>query len=212
MTYAELVTQIQAYTQNDEATFVSQIPFFVKKAEQRIFDQTQLLVARRNATTTTTINVAYVQAPTDFLAPYSMAIISAGQYIPLLFTDETFMREVYPVLATVGIPQHYALFDQNTFIVGPTPDSSAYTVELHYFYYPESIVTASTTWLGTNAENALLYGSLLEAYRFMKGEADIMASTQAHYDASMDGLKLLSAGRDRGDAYRYGQFKVEPQA
>lgn len=214
MDYTSLVTAIQQYTQNDEATFVAQIPTFVKMAEKRIFDDTQLLVARRNVTTTTTISQHYLQAPTDFLAPYSLAIISSGTHYPLVFTDETFIREVYPSQSTTGRPEHYALFDHNTIILGPTPDSSSYSVELHYFYYPESITTVGggQTWLGDNAEHVLLYGALMEAYRFMKGEADILESHNAHYQAALGGLKLLSAGRDRGDAYRYGQFSVKPQA
>lgn len=212
MNYTELVDAIQDYTQNDEAVFVSQIPTMVKMAEKRIFDQTQLLVARKNVTSTTTISVPYIQAPTDFLAPYSMALIVSGTHYPLVITDETFMREVYPTAATTGQPVHYALFDNNTFLLGPTPDSSSYSVELHYFFYPTSIVDASTSWLGTNAEHALLYGCLVEAYRFMKGEADVMQSVEATYQTALNGLKMLSAARDRGDAYRYGQFKVEVQA
>lgn len=211
MNYSDLSTAIQRYTQNDEATFVAEIPNFIKKAEKRIYDDTQLLVARKNSTSTTTASQQYVQTPDDFLAPYSMAVTVAGSYTTLIFVDETFIREVYPAPTTTGLPQHYSMFDHDTMLLGPTPDQT-YTVELHYFYYPTSIVDSSTSWLGTNAEGALLYGSLLEAYRFMKGDADVMASYQMTYDKATDALKLLSAGRDRGDAYRFGQFATKVMA
>lgn len=212
MDYTELTTSIGRYTQNDESEFTSEIPYFVKLAEKRIFDQAQLLVARKNATSPTVISQQYLQTPTDFLAPYSMAVIVSGVHYPMIFVDETFIREVYPDVTDEGQPAYYSMFDADTFIMGPTPDSSSYSIELHYFYYPESIVTADTTWLGDNAPNALLYGTLLEAYRFMKEEQDVIAEAQKHYDNAMNGLKLLSAARDRGDAYRWGQFRLPVQA
>lgn len=212
MNYTELTTSVQRYTQNYETNFESELPYLVKLAEKRIFDEAQLLVARKNATAATVSGTYYVQAPSDFLAPYSLSLIASGTHTPLIITDETFIREVYPTAATTGTPVHYAMFDHNTLILGPTPDSSSYTLELHYFYHPETIVTASTTWLGTNAPNALLYGTLMEAYRFMKEEADVMQAASAHFQTAMAALKLLSAARDRGDAYRYGQFKVPVQA
>lgn len=212
MNYTELSTSVQRYTQNDEATFLAELPNFIGLAEKRIFDETQLLVARKNATSPTVAGQYYVKTPTDFLAPYSLALISSGTHTPLVITDETFMREVYPTATTTGTPVHYALFDSDTIILGPTPSSSTFTLELHYFYYPASIVTSTTSWLGDSAPNALLYGTLMEAYRFMKAEQDVMQATQAQYDAAMNGLRMLSAARDRGDAYRYGQFKTPVQA
>lgn len=212
MNYSELVTAIQRHTQNDETSFVAEIPNFVKMAEKRIFNELQLLVARKNVTTSTVAGTPYVQAPTDFLAPYSMALISGGSHAPLLVVDETLIREAFPTAASTGTPTHYAMFDHNTFLLGPTPDSSSYSLELHYFYYPTSIVSASTSWLGDNADHVLLNGALSEAYRFMKAEEDVYARVNEAYSSGLNGLKLLSAGRDRGDAYRYGQFKVPVQA
>ena len=212
MNYSELVTAIQRHTQNDESSFVAEIPNFVKMAEKRIYNELQLLVARKNVTTPTVSGTAYVQTPSDFLAPYSLALISAGSHTPLLVVDETLIREAFPTAASTGTPSHYALFDHNTILLGPTPDTSSYTLELHYFYYPPSIVTASSSWLGDQADHVLLYGALSEAYRYMKAEEDVLARVNEAYSAGLNGLKVLSAGRDRGDAYRYGQFKVPVQA
>lgn len=212
MNYSDLVTAIERHTQNDETNFVAEIPNFVKMAEKRIYSELQLLVTRKNVTTSTVSGQQYVQAPTDFLAPYSLALISSGTHYPLIIVDETLIREAFPAAATTAQPTHYALFDHNTIILGPTPDSSSYSLELHYFYYPESIVTATTTWLGDNADQCLLYGALHEAYRFMKAEEDVFTRVEAAYNKALDALRLLSAGRDRGDAYRYGQYKVPVQA
>lgn len=212
MNYSELVTAITRHTQNDETTFVAEIPNFVKMAEKRIFNELQLLVARKNVTSATTAGTPYVQAPTDFLAPYSLSIITGGAHSPLLIVDETLIREAFPSASSSGQPTHYSLFDHNTILLGPTPDSSAYTLELHYFYYPPSIVSSSTSWLGDQADHVLLYGALHEAYRFMKSEEDVIARVAETYNSGLNGLKLLSAGRDRGDAYRYGQFRVPVQA
>ena len=212
MNYSELVTAITRHTQNDETTFVAEIPNFVKMAEKRIYNELQLLVARKNVTATTTASSAYVQTPSDFLAPYSLSLVSGGTHSPLLVVDETLIREAFPSAAATGVPTHYALFDHNTILLGPTPDSSAYTLELHYFYYPPSIVTASTSWLGDQADHVLLYGALHEAYRFMKAEEDVIARVAETYMSGLNGLRVLSAGRDRGDAYRYGQFRAPVQA
>lgn len=212
MNYSELVTAITRHTQNDEITFVSEIPNFVKMAEKRIYNELQLLVARKNVTTPTVSGSPYVQTPSDFLAPYSLALISAGTHTPLLVVDETLIREAFPTAASTGTPTHYSLFDHNTILLGPTPDSSAYTLELHYFYYPPSIVTAGTSWLGDQADHVLLYAALHEAYRFMKAEEDVMSRVSETLMSGMNGLRILSAGRDRGDAYRYGQFRTPVQA
>ena len=212
MNYSELVTAITRHTQNDETTFVAEIPNFVRMAEKRIYNELQLLVARKNVTTATVSGSPYVQTPPDFLAPYSLSLISGGSHSPLLVVDETLIREAFPSAASSGTPTHYSLFDHNTVLLGPTPDSSAYTLELHYFYYPPSIVTTSTSWLGDQADHVLLYACLHEAYRFMKAEEDVIARVAETLASGMNGLRILSAGRDRGDAYRYGQFRTPVQA
>lgn len=211
MNYSELTTAVIRHTQNDESTFVLEIPNFVEMAEKRIFNELQLLVARKNVTTPTVAGSPYVQTPSDFLAPYSLSLISGGSHNPLLVVDETLIREAFPAAASTGTPTHYSLFDHNTILLGPTPDLSSYTLELHYFYYPPSIVTVGSSWLGDNAPHVLLYGTLHEAYRFMKAEEDVFARVAESYAAGLNGLKVLSAGRDRGDAYRYGQFRVPVQ-
>ena len=152
----------------------------------------------------------YLTCPSDWLATFSLAAVSTGnEYTYLLDKDVNFIRESFPDTdaAFYGVPQYYAQFDQDTFILGPTPDA-AYSMELHYYYYPESIVTASTTWLGDNFDSVLLYGSLLEAYTYMKGEADVIAGYQKRYDEALSLLKTLGDGKNRRDAYRSGQARV----
>jgi hypothetical protein len=209
MNYSELVSAIQDYTEN---TFsAADINIFIKQAEQRIYNTVQLPALRKNVTGNTTASNKYLAAPSDWLATFSMAIVSAsGSYSYLLNKDVNFIREAYPAPTDTGAPEYYALFDQNTFILGPTPNSS-YTVELHYFYYPESIVTANTTWLGNNFDSALLYGSLLEAYTYMKGESDMVALYKQRYDEALALLKQLGDGKDRQDAYRSGQVRYKVQ-
>lgn len=213
MNYVDLCAAIQETVEN---TFTAdQLALFVKTAEQNIYNSCQLANLRKNTTGVLTIGNQYLAAPTDFLSSYSMAVIAVdGTYTFLLPKDVNFIREAYPVVAATGLPKHYAIFgpqsgdpDELTFIVGPTPDL-AYTVEMHYFYYPESIVTASTTWLGDNAEVALLNGCLVEAGRFMKAEADTMALYQQMFTQSIALLKNLSDGKQRSDAYRSGQTRV----
>jgi hypothetical protein len=209
MNYSELVSAIQDYTEN---TFsAADINIFIKQAEQRIYNTVQLPALRKNVTGNTTASNKYLAAPSDWLATFSMAIVSAsGSYSYLLNKDVNFIRAAYPEPTDTGTPEYYALFDQNTFILGPTPNSS-YTVELHYFYYPESIVTANTTWLGNNFDSALLYGSLLEAYTYMKGESDMVALYKQRYDEALALLKQLGDGKDRQDAYRSGQVRYKVQ-
>jgi hypothetical protein len=155
----------------------------------------------------TTSGNKYLSAPSDWLSTFSLAVIDgSGNYTYLLNKDVNFIRESYPTAADTGLPEYYALFDQNTFILGPTPNSN-YTMELHYFYYPESIVTAGTTWLGNNFDSALLYGALLEAYTYMKGESDVIAVYKQRYDEALALLKQLGDGKDRQDAYRSGQVR-----
>jgi hypothetical protein len=206
MNYAQLVAEIESYTENQFA--VADINTFIEQAEQRIYNSVQLPAIRKNMLGTTTTNNKYLTCPPDWLATFSLAVIdNTGKYNYLLNKDVNFIRASYPMPTSTGTPEYYALFDQNTFILGPTPDGN-YAVELHYYYYPESIVTAGVTWLGDNFDTALLYGALLEAYTYLKGEADVLANYKARYDEAMFLLKQLGDGKDRRDAYRSGQVRV----
>jgi len=211
LTYAQLVVQIQDYTEN---TFtVTDINNFIQQAEQRIYNTVQLPALRKNVTGSLSSGNKYLTMPTDWLATFSLAVINtANEYNYLLNKDVNFIRQSFPDTDTdfYGEPQYYAVFDNATFIVGPTPDAN-YSAELHYFYYPESIVTASTSWLGNNFSSALLYGSLLEAYTYMKGEADVMTNYRNRYDEAMLLLKQLGDGKDRQDSYRSGQVRYPVQ-
>jgi hypothetical protein len=278
MNYAELVSAIQAYTENTETNFVAEIPVFVRQAEQRIYNVAQPSFLRKNVTGVLTTGNKFLQCPADFLSTYSLGIfpnnsttatgtsglktivvasttgIAVGQQVTgpgigtnalvrsiasttitltvansatvsgtvifqgdnlfLLNKDVNFIREAYPLTSQLSQPKHYAIFGPRsdneaelTFIVGPTPNSG-YTAELHYYYYPESIVTASTTWLGDNFDTVLLYGSLIEAYTYMKGEPDMLKLYQDRYVQAIALYKNLSDGKQRGDAYRDGQVRV----
>jgi hypothetical protein len=216
MNYTELSNAIQAYTENTEADFVAEIPVFVTQAEQRIYNSVQFPSIRKNVTGSMTTNNKYLQCPTDFLATYSLAVINAsGEYEYLLNKDVNFIRQAYPQPTDTGIPKYYALFGPRsdnaaelTFILGPTPDSG-YSSELHYYFYPPSISVAPfTSWLGDNFDSVLLYGSLVEAYTYMKGEQDIMAFYNAKYQEALGLAKRLGDGLERGDAYRDGQTKI----
>lgn len=209
MNYSELTTAIIDYVENSDATFVSQIPLFVQQAEERIYNAVQIPAIRKNMVGSLTAGNQYLSLPTDYLAPFSFAVITpvtlAQTY--LLNKDVNFIREAYPTPSVTGTPAHYAQFSPYTFIVGPTPDAS-YSVELNFYYYPESIVTASTTWLGDNFESVLLYGALREAANFMKEEPDMIQNYEAKYQESLALLKMLGDGKDRRDAYRDGQVRV----
>ena len=211
LTYAQLVVQIQDYTEN---TFtVTDINNFIQQAEQRIYNTVQLPALRKNVTGTLSTGNKYLAMPADWLATFSLAVINtSNEYLYLLNKDVNFIRQSFPDTDSdfYGQPQYYAVFDSTTFIVGPTPDAS-YSAELHYFYYPESIVTASTSWVGNNFSSVLLYGSLLEAYTYMKGEKDVMMEYQKRYDDAMVLLKQLGDGKDRQDAYRSGQVRYPVQ-
>ena len=210
MNYTQLSEAIQQYTENYEQTFIDNIPVFVQQAEERIYNSVQLPALRKNVTGTMTTNNKYVTLPDDWLATYSIARINAdGSQEFLLNKDVNFIRQAFPTPSDTGAPTQYAIFDANTFIIGPTPNAD-YGMEMHYFYYPESIVTAGTSWLGDNFETVLLYGSLWEAYLFMKGETDIIQNVDAKYQESLALLKRLGDGLDRRDAYRSGQIRITP--
>ena len=182
MNYTELKAAIIAYTDNQDTAFEAEVPVFVKQAEQRIFNMVQFPSLRKNVTGSVTNNNKYLACPTDFLSAHSMAVVdnTTGAYEYLLNKDVNFIRQAYPTPSSTGVPKYYALFGPQsndatelTFILGPTPNAT-YVVELHYFFYPPSIVDASTSWLGDNFDSVLLYGSLVEAYTYMKGELDMM--------------------------------------
>lgn len=207
MNYTQLVNEIQSYTENQFE--IADMNTFIKGAEQRIYNTVQIPALRRNVTGTLTTGNPYLSVPSDWLATFSIAIIdSLGNYEYLLNKDVNFIRAAFPNISPdfYAEPEYYAVFDYNSFILGPTPDQD-YTAELHYFYYPETIVTAGTTWLGNNFDSALLYGSLLEAYTYMKGEADVIAQYQKRYDEALALLKQLGDGKDRTDSYRTGQVR-----
>ena len=209
-TFTTLKSAIQDYTQNTETSFVSNLPTFIVQAEDRIIKSVELPNFRKNVTGTFTASNQYLSTPSDYLYPYSLAVLdSDSNYSYLLNTDVSFMREAYPLVSTTGTPKHYAQFDDTTFIVGPTPNSN-FTTELHYFYVPQSITVSSdgTTWLGTNAPEVLLYASLLEAYTFMKGEPDLMMNYEKRFQEALQRLTLESDGYNRKDAYRDGQRKI----
>ena len=209
LTYTTLVDEIQNYTENQFTTAV--VNTFITQAEQRIYNTVQLPALRKNVTGSMTSGNKYLAIPSDWLSTFSLAVINANnEYLYLLNKDVNFVRQSFPDTDSdfYGVPQYYAVFDNSSFILGPTPDAS-YAVELHYFYYPESITTVSggTTWLSTNFSSVLLYGSLLEAYTYMKGEKDVLDNYRARYDEAMLLLKQLADGKDRQDAYRSGQVR-----
>ena len=209
-TFTTLKTAIQDYTQNTESTFVTNLQTLIVQAENRIIKSVELPNFRKNVTGTLTSGNPYLSTPTDYLYPFSLAVLdSSNNYDYLLNKDVSFIREAYPTASTTGSPKFYAQFDDDTFIVAPAPDANL-TVELHYFYIPESITVASsgTSWLGTNATEALLYSSLVEAYTFMKGEPDILSGYENRFKEALGRLTLESDGYNRRDAYRDGYRKI----
>ncbi len=221
MNYTELSARIQAYAENEfpasagNLTSAQQIATFVQQAEDRIYNSVQLPALRKNVTGTLTASNKYLSCPADFLSVYSLAVIDGtGTYEYLLNKDVNYIRECYPAPTDTGLPQYYALFGPQytlttelSFILGPTPDAN-YTVEMHYFFYPESIVTAGTSWLGDNYDPVLLYGALREAYIYMRGEPDMVQNIEAKYQEALMQLKRLGDGLERGDAYRSVQTKL----
>jgi hypothetical protein len=215
MNYTQLTAAIKGYAENDfpatvgSFTSADQIATFVEIAEQRIYNMVQLPAIRKNVTGNVTTGNKYLACPSDWLATFSLAVINSNnEYLYLLNKDVNFIRESYPDTdaAFYGEPKYYAQFDQNTFILGPTPDAN-YAVELHFFYYPTSIVTAGTSWLGDNFDSVLLYGALLEAAAFMKSDADVVGFYKQRYDEALLELKQLGDGKNRQDAYRSGQVR-----
>jgi hypothetical protein len=204
--YTELKANVEDIC---EQTFTAdQHAMFAQQAEQKIYNTVQLPALRKNQTGTLTSGNKYLTMPTNMLYVYSLAIISGSDYIYLLDKDSNFIREAYPNPATTGVPKHYAIFDDTSFIIGPTPNAD-FSAEIHFGYYPESIVTAGTTWLGTNFDSALLNGALVEAIRFQKGEADMVSLYETLYTQAIALLKNLGDGKLRGDTYRSGQVRRE---
>jgi len=221
--YATLFETIKGYCENDfpntsftdsagsgTATFTSteQVDTFIREAEQRIYNSVQILALRKNVTGNTTTGNKYLTVPSDWLANFSLAVIDpiTGGYEYLLNKDVNYIREAFPYPSTTGKPTHYAMFDDDSYILGPTPDAN-YEVELHYFYYPQSIVDAGTSWLGDNFDSVLLYGSLLEAYTYMKGEPEVIQNYTARYNEALAMLKQLGEGKNRQDMYRTPQAR-----
>ena len=206
MDYTQLKVDIQDIC---ETTFTdAQLAMFTEQAEQKIYNTVQIPALRKNVTGGLTANNTYLDIPSDFLWSYSLAVVDGdGNYSFLINKDVNFIREAYPKVTSIGLPVHYAYFNDDAFIVGPTPDS-AYAVELHYGYYPASIVTAGTTWLGDEFDSALLNGALIEAIRFLKGEPDMVALYERLYVQAIGLLKNLGDGKLREDAFRSGQYRV----
>jgi hypothetical protein len=208
MNYADLTQAILDYTESYEQTFVDNVPLFVQQCEERVYNAVQIPAIRKNQVGNFTQSDKYLALPPDYLASFSMAVILAdGSQEFLIDKDVNFIRQAYPNPTDEGIPRYYAQFEPYTYIIGPTPDDN-YDVELHYYYYPESIVTAGTSWLGDNFETVLLYGSLREAVIFQKGEQDMVSYYEQKYQESLALLKELGDGKDRRSAYRDGQLKL----
>jgi len=207
-TYDELKQAIQDYTENDETSFVNNLPLFIRQAEERILKNVQLSLFRKNVSGNMTSSNKYLACPSDFLAPYSLSFVNSdSDHVFLDFKDVDFVQSFNPDATTTGNPRYYAVFDIDNFILGPTPDSS-YAVELHYFYRPLSLTAGAgsgTTWLSENAELALLYGSLIEAYIYMKGEQDVMAQYEKRFAEAITGLKMFGESKEVTDEYRTGK-------
>lgn len=212
-TYASLKTAIQNYTENDEATFIANLDVFIKNTEERILKNNHLSVFRKNATGTMTASNQYLNSPSDFLAPFSLSITSSSLKTFLDFKDVNFIQTFSPDSTATGVPRYYAQFTVSSFVIGPTPDSN-YTSELHYYYRPVSLTAGSdggTTWLSINATQAMLYGSLIEAYTFMKGEPDVLQEYEKRFSEAMISIKMLGESRETTDEYRTGKVIRDKQ-
>ena len=209
-TYGQLKQAIQDFTENDETSFVNNLPVFIRSAEERILKNVQLSLFRKNATASTSVGNKYLAVPSDFLAPFSLSLEGTdGDKIFVEFKDPSFIQTYTPDATTTGLPKYYAQFDVDYFILGPSPDA-VYTAELHYFYRPISITDVtpndnSTTWLSENAELALLYGCLIEAYIYMKGDPDVMGMYNQRFQEAIMGIKLLGEAKETTDEYRTGK-------
>lgn len=208
-TYAQLKQAIQDYTENDETSFVNNLPVFIRAAEERIFKNVQLSLFRKNVSASMTSSNQYLGCPSDFLAPFSLSYTNSdGDKDFLLYKDVNFLQEYSPDASTTGSPKYYAQFDVDNFLIAPTPDDS-YAVELHYFYRPASLTSVAddaTTWLSSNAPMAMLYGSLIDAYTYMKGEQDLIANYSQRFTESVASLKQLGEAKETTDQYRVGMI------
>lgn len=209
LNYSQLSALIQDYAQNFGSEFVAAIPNIVQQAEDRIYKSVQIPALKRNQQANLSAGVKYLSLPPDFLATYSVAITVGGDQTYLLEREVSWIGEAVQGVAQ-GAPRYYALFDQDTFLIGPTPNA-AYPVELHYFYEPPSIVTAGTSWLGDNAESVLFYGCLVEAYAYMKGEADLITLYKARYDDALGALKVLGEGYNKRDNLKQDLPRISPR-
>ena len=211
-TYDQLKTAIQDYTENEESSFVTNLPLFIRIAEERILKNVQLSLFRKNATASTTASNKYLACPSDFLAPFSLSLAGTdGDKFFIDFKDPSFIQTYTPDATTTGSPRYYAVFDVDNFILAPTPNTT-FTAELHYFYRPASLTAGSgsgTTWLSQNAEMSMLYGALIEAYIYMKGEQDVMNMYNKRFQESLIGLKQLGEAKETTDEYRRGKVLRE---
>jgi hypothetical protein len=207
-TYDQLKTAIQDYTENDETSFVTNIPLFIRQAEERILKNVQLSLFRKNATASCTASNKFLACPSDFLAPFSLSLAGTdGDKFFIDFKDPSFVQTYTPDATTTGSPRYYAVFDVDNFILAPTPNTT-FTAELHYFYRPASLTAGSgsgTTWLSENAEMAMLYGALIEAYIYMKGEQDVMGMYAGRFQEAITGVKMLGEAKETTDEYRTGK-------
>ena len=210
-TYAQLVDAIHGYLQTDaNGISTADMNTIIRQAEQRIYYDVQIPVLKKNVTGALTSGNRYLSTPADYLATYSIAVNNNGVYEYLLPKEVAFIREAYPATNATGVPRYYAIFDNDTIILGPTPNAN-YAVELHYFYEPASIVDEPTgTWISENAENALLYGCLFEAYTYLKGEADLISLYAGRYKEAIEALKVIGEGRNRSDTYRNSNPRITP--
>jgi len=207
-TFTTLKTAIQDYTDNTESTFVSQLSRFIINAEERILKECQLDDFRKNVTGSATQSIKFLAKPTDFLAPFSLSVVNSSSNEFLEYKHITFLQDYTPDPTTTGVPKYYGDWDEDTFLLAPTPNAN-FTAELHYFYRPQSITASSdgTSWLGTNAELAMLYGALVEAYTFMKGEQDLLSLYNGRFQESLQWLKNLGEGKQTRDEYRYDSLR-----
>jgi hypothetical protein len=207
-TYAQLKQAITDYTENDETSFVNNLPLFIRQAEERILKNVQLSLFRKNVQATATVSNPYLAVPSDYLAAFSLSMRGDdGDRFFLEFKDPSFLQSYTPDSTTIGAPRYYAVFDLDNFLLAPTPDA-AYTAELHYFYRPASLTAGAeggTTWLSENAEMAMLYGALIEAYIYMKGEQDVLSAYNSRFQEALVGIKMLGEAKETTDEYRKGK-------